>query len=155
MEFIEKILPTLLVVAAGFITWFLKDKSEKLKFQREKLIEEKRLNYEKILEPKIRVLAGVKNKAEMEKALKQIQSFDYKKSAFQLMLFGSDNVINDFNDFFQYLYKYEQNADLYKILTALGKVVLEIRKDLGNDRTTLKEYDMLRFMFTDIEKMKE
>ncbi len=155
MEFVEKILPTLLVVAAGFITWFLKDKSEKLKFQREKLIEEKRLNYEKILEPIIRVLAGVKNKVEMDKALKQIQSFDYKKSAFQLMLFGSDNVINSYNDYFQYIYKQEENADPYKILNALGKVVLEIRKDLGNDKTALKEYDMLRFMITDIEKMKE
>ncbi len=155
MEFIEKILPTLLVVAAGFITWFLKDKSEKLKFQREKLIEEKRLNYEKILEPIIRVLAGVKNKTEMDKALKQIQSFDYKKSAFQLMLFGSDNVVNAYNDYFQYLYKNESNLDPYKMLNALGKVILEIRKDLGNDKTALKEYDMLRFMITDIEKMKE
>jgi len=155
MEFIEKILPTLLVVAAGFITWFLKDKSEKLKFQREKLIEEKRLNYEKILEPIIRVLAGVKNKVEMDKALKQIQSFDYKKSAFQLMLFGSDNVVNAYNDYFQYLYKNESNLDPYKMLNALGKVILEIRKDLGNDKTVLKEYDMLRFMITDIEKMKE
>lgn len=155
MEFVEKILPTLLVVAAGFITWFLKDKSEKLKFQREKLIEEKRLNYEKILEPIIRVLAGVKNKVEMDKALKQIQSFDYKKSAFQLMLFGSDNVVNAYNDYFQYLYKNESNLDPYKMLNALGKVILEIRKDLGNDKTVLKEYDMLRFMITDIEKMKE
>jgi len=155
MEFIEKILPTLLVVAAGFITWFLKDKSEKLKFQREKLIEEKRLNYEKILEPIIRVMAGVKNKAEMDKALKQIQSFDYKKSAFQLMLFGSDSVVNAYNDYFQYLYKNESNLDPYKMLNALGKVILEIRKDLGNDKTALKEYDMLRFMITDIEKMKE
>ncbi len=155
MEFVEKILPTLLVVAAGFITWFLKDKSEKLKFQREKLIEEKRLNYEKILEPIIRVLAGVKNKSEMDKALKQIQSFDYKKSAFQLMLFGSDNVVNAYNDYFQYLYKNESNMDPYKMLNALGKVILEIRKDLGNDKTALKEYDMLRFMITDIEKMKE
>lgn len=155
MEFVEKILPTLLVVAAGFITWFLKDKSEKLKFQREKLIEEKRLNYEKILEPIIRVLAGVKNKVEMDKALKQIQSFDYKKSAFQLMLFGSDNVVNAYNDYFQYLYKNESNLDPKNMLNALGKVILEIRKDLGNDKTALKEYDMLRFMITDIEKMKE
>lgn len=155
MEFVENILPTLLVVAAGFITWFLKDKSEKLKFQREKLIEEKRLNYEKILEPIIRVLAGVKNKVEMDKALKQIQFFDYKKSAFQLMLFGSDNVVNAYKDYFQYLYKNESNLDPYKMLNTLGKVILEIRKDLGNDKTALKEYDMLRFMITDIEKMKE
>jgi len=35
---------------------------EKLKFQREKLIEEKRLNYEKVLEAIIRTFAGAKIK---------------------------------------------------------------------------------------------
>ena len=152
MDFFEKILPTLLVVATALITWFLKDKSEKLKFQREKLIEEKRKNYEKILEPIIRVFVVAKNKAEMAKAIKQIQSYDYKKSAFQLMLFGSDNVVNAYNDYFQYLYKNESSLDPIVMLNSLGKVILEIRKDLGNDKTALKEFDMLRFMIPDIDK---
>src|SRR5690606_26483827 len=133
----------------------LKDKSEKLKLQREQLIEEKRQNYEKILEPIIRLFVGTKgNKQELEKAMKQVQSFDYKKTAFQLMLFGSDSVVSAYNDYFQYLYKNENNLDPYVMLKALGKVVLEIRKDLGNDKTALKEYDMLRFMITDIDKLK-
>lgn len=90
--------PTLLVVSTGLLTWFLKDKSENLKLQREKLIEEKRQNYEKILEPMIRVFSGVKgNKNETQKAIKQMQSFDYKRTAFQLMLFGSDDVVNAYN----------------------------------------------------------
>lgn len=155
MEFFEKMLPTLLIVSAGLITWFLKDKSEKLKLQREKLIEEKRQNYEKILEPIIRLFAGTKgNKQELQKAMKQVQSFEYKKTAFQLMLFGSDSVVNAYNDYFQYLYKNENNMDPYEMLNALGKVILEIRKDLGNDKTALKEFDMLRFMITDIDKLK-
>ena len=151
----QNILPTLLVVSTGLLTWFLKDKSEKLKLQREKLIEEKRQNYEKILEPIIRLFAGTKgNKQELQKAMKQVQSFEYKKTAFQLMLFGSDSVVNAYNDYFQYLYKNENNMDPYEMLNALGKVILEIRKDLGNDKTALKEFDMLRFMITDIDKMK-
>jgi hypothetical protein len=154
MEWLQNIIPTLLVVTTGLITWFLKDKSEKLKFQREKLIEEKRLNYEKILEPIIRTLAGTQNKSELEKAIKQIKSFDYRKSAFQLMLFGSDSVVNSYNDYFQYLYQKGDKVDSYEMLNALGKVVLEIRKDLGNNKTALKEFDMLRFMITDIDKLK-
>ncbi|QSE99197.1 hypothetical protein [Fulvivirga lutea] len=153
MDWIQNILPTLLVVSTGLLTWFLKDKSEKLKLQREKLIEEKRLNYEKILEPIIRVFSGAKNKSEMAKAVKQIQSHEYRKSAFQLMLFGSDGVVNAYNNFFQYLYNNESNLDPYKMLHALGNVVLEIRKDLGNNSTALKEYDMLRFMITDIDRV--
>ena len=64
MDILEKLLPTFLIVITGLITWLLKDKSEKLKFQIEKLIEEKRLNYEKVLEPIIRIFAGAKNKKE-------------------------------------------------------------------------------------------
>lgn len=153
MDWLQNILPTLLVVSTGLLTWFLKDKSEKLKLQREKLIDEKRMNYEKILEPIIRTFAGIKNKGELEKAIKQIQSFDYKKSAFQLMLFGSDDVINAYNDFFQYLYNNESQIDPRDMLNASGKIILEIRKDLGNDKTLLKEFDMLRFMITDIDKL--
>ena len=59
--------PTILVVIAGLVAWFLKDKSEKLKLQREKLTEEKLGNYEKILEPMIRSFEGVKNPTEMKK----------------------------------------------------------------------------------------
>jgi hypothetical protein len=154
MAYLDKLLPTILVVVAGFVTWFLKDKSEKLKLQREKLIEEKRNNYEKILEPIIRTFAGANNKNELAKAIKQVQSFEYKKTAFQLMLFGSDSVVNAYNDYFQYLYQVESEKNPIEMLNALGKVVLEIRKDLGNDKTALQEYDMLRFMITDIDKLK-
>jgi hypothetical protein len=151
MEFIEKILPTLLVVLTGLLTWFLKDNSEKLKLQREMLVEEKRNNYEKILEPIVRTLHGAKNEIELNKAIKQITSYDYRKQAFQLMLFGSDNVVNAYNDFFQYLYKNNDTIVAKEMLKALGKVVLEIRKDVGNSKTTLKEYDMLRFMISDMD----
>jgi hypothetical protein len=154
MDWLQNILPTILVVSTGLITWFLKDKSEKLKLQREKLIDEKRANYEKILEPIIRTFAGAKNKNELAKAIKQVQSFDYKKTSFQLMLFGSDNVVNAYNDFFQYLYRNDSEKKPIEMLKALGKIILEIRKDLGNDKTALKEYDMLRFMITDIDKLK-
>jgi|SRR5690554_504445 len=155
MDWLQNILPTLLVVTTGLVTWFLKDKSEKLKYQREKLIEEKRQNYEKILEPIIRSFAGTKNKTELAKAIKQIQSFDYKKTAFQLMLFGSDSVVKSYNEFFQYLYQNESNINPHMVLNSLGKVILEIRIDLGNSKTALKENDMLRFMITDIDKLKD
>lgn len=154
MDILQNILPTILVVTTGLLTWFLKDKSEKLKYQREKLIEEKRTNYEKILEPIIRIFAGAKNEVEMNKANKQILSFDYKKTAFQLMLFGSDKVVYAYNNYLQYLYKNEAEINPITSINLLGKVILEIRKDLGNDKTVLTEFDMLRFMITDIDHYK-
>ena len=151
----ETLLPTILVVLAGFITWFLKENSEKLKLQRERLVEEKRKNYDRILEPIIRVFTGMKNPNELKKAIKDIQSFDYRKTAFQLMQFGSDEVVNAYNDYFQYLYNNESELEPYLMLDKLGSLVLEIRKDIGNSKTQLKSIDMLRFMITDINKLKK
>lgn len=67
------------------------------------------------------------------------------------MLFGSDEVVTAYNDFFQYLYKNNNTIDPKEMLKALGKVVLEIRKDVGNSKTILKESDMLRSMISDID----
>ncbi len=41
------------------------------------------------------------------------------------------------------------------MINTLGKVILEIRKDLGNKQTTLTEFDMLRFLITDIDKLEK
>ena len=148
-----ELIPTILVIFAGLVTWYLKDNSEKLKFQREKLLDDKGANYQKVLDPMIRSLAGAKNKMELDKAIKQVKSYEYKKDAFQLMMFGSDDVVKAYNDFFQYLYKTSDNVDSREMLTLLGNVILQIRKDLGNSKTMLSEMDMLRFMITDIDKL--
>jgi hypothetical protein len=155
LELINNILPSLFLIIGGVISWFLKDKSEKLKYQREKLLIEKRENYEKILEPIIRVFVGINNQQEMSKALKQIQSFDYRKTSFHLMMFGSGEVIHTYNDFFQFIYGDLSKEEPEMIMLSLGKVVLSIRKDLGNDKTVLKDYDMLSFMLSDIDRIKE
>lgn len=153
MDWLQNILPTVLVVSTGLITWFLKDNSEKLKIQREKLVEEKRNNYVKILEPIIRTLTGAKDKIELAKAIKHIKSFEYKKTAFHLMLFGSDSVVKAYNNYFQYIYK-SDDMDPKIMLEKLGEILLEIRKDLGNSKTKLDELDMLSFMINDIEQIR-
>jgi len=69
------------------------------------------------------------------------------------MLFGSDDVVKAYNNYFQYLYKYEdKNGNPIEMIEILGNVILEIRKDLGNSKTALNQFDMLRFLITDIEK---
>jgi hypothetical protein len=71
------------------------------------------------------------------------------------MYFGSDPVVKAYNNFFQYLYNNESNPEPAKMMSLFGKLILEIRKDLGNSKTKLAEFDMLRFMITDIDKLKE
>lgn len=75
MEFLQHIFPTILVALTGVFTWFLKDKSEKLKLQKEKLVEEKRLNYQNILEPIIKTFSGAKNPSDLKSAQAELKSF--------------------------------------------------------------------------------
>jgi len=153
VDLLKELLPTLLVVSTGLLTWFLKDKSENLKLQREKLVEEKRNNYKKLLEPIIRIFGGIKNPRDMSKAMKQIQSHEYRTTAFELVQFGSDNVVNAYNNFFQYLYKHNDDLNPKVTLQNLGAIILEIRKDVGHSKTELQSQDMLKFMIKDIDSI--
>ncbi len=153
MELLKSVSPSLITIIGIIIGWYLKDKSEKLRIQKENLTEKKRENYLKILNPLIRVLVGVKNKGESDKAIKDLRSFDYNKIAFELMLFGSDSVVSAYNDYFQYIYQNVDGLNPKITFSLLGKILLEIRKDLGNSKTKLKELDMLRFMIKDIDKI--
>ncbi|MFC5272059.1 hypothetical protein [Adhaeribacter terreus] len=152
MELLKTLGPSIITLVGIVIGWYLKEQSEKLRLQKEKLLETKRENYLKVLIPIIRIFAGIRNKNEMEKAIKEVQSFDYKQTAFHLMMFGSDGVVRAYNDFFQFLYNQPDTSSPKLMMTYLGRLVIEIRKDIGNNSTTLKELDMLRFMITDIDK---
>ena len=145
--------PTLLVIIGGLISWYLKEKSEKYKLHREKLIEEKRSNYIKILEPSIRALAGIRNVKDQKIANELITSFNYQKTVFELMMFGSDDVIKAFNNLQQYVYKNTNSINSKILLEKLGSVVLEVRKDLGNKNTKLEPLDMLQAVVRDINNL--
>ncbi|MFO7889765.1 MAG: hypothetical protein R6V04_05425 [bacterium] len=159
MEYFKILAAPVLMIIGGIITWLIKSKIEELKSVHEKLRKQQLETYSQILEPIIRLFAGFKGDDEDSKlALKEIQSFDYKKTAFDLNLFGSDNVVKAYSDFMQYIYKMEKqeqkDKDPIEMLSYLGKVMLEIRKSLGHKKTRLKEIDMLRFMITDIDQQK-
>ena len=149
--------PTLMIIG-GIITWLIKSKTEELKSVQEKIQKQQLDTYAQILEPIIRLFSGLKgDDKDTQIAMKKIQSFDYRKTAFDLNLFGSDGVVKAYSDFMQYIYKMEKQEEKnpLEMLEYLGKVILEIRKNLGYKRTKLKEVDMLRFMITDIDTLKK
>ena len=61
--------------------------------ERERLQDERRKVYVEVLEPYIRIFAGIRNPSETKKALNQIGSFDYRRAAFELNMIGSDEVV--------------------------------------------------------------
>ncbi len=157
MEYIKILAAPVLMIIGGIITWIIKTKIEELKAIQEKLQKQQLETYSEILDPIIRLFSIVSgDEKDNQAAIKKIQSFDYRKTAFDLNLFGSDNVVIAYSNFMQYIYKMESQKEKKPIemLNYLGKVMLEIRKSLGNKKTKLNEIDMLRFLIKDIDELK-
>ncbi len=154
MDWLQLLGPPLLMVLGGIITWVIKSKIEELRAIEEKLREERRNIYAQILDPYIHLFADSKGEGQTQ-ALKKITSSDYIKTAFDLTLFGSDEVVRAYNDLMKHAYKAEAtgNQDPKEMIRLWGKLLLEIRKSLGNKRTKLNEFDMLRAMIKDIEEL--
>jgi hypothetical protein len=158
MEYLQSLGPTLLLTVGGavggLLTWIIKSKIEELKAIEEKLREDRRKIYEQILDPYIQLLTDVEDSKE---AMKKITSFKYKKTSFNLYLFGSDSVIRIHNQLMQYAFKNEaaKTQDNSVMMLLWGKFLLEIRKSLGNKRTKLNELNMLEGWIKDIEKIRK
>ncbi|KAA5535526.1 hypothetical protein [Paenimyroides baculatum] len=53
----------------------------------------------------------------------------------------------------QGFYKDEANINPTETMRKFGNFLLSIRKDIYNKETKLKEWDMLKFMITDIDNI--
>ena len=95
--------------------------------------------------------------AGQSKVAKQITSADYRKTAFELNLYGSDEVIKAYNNLMMHAYQAEKETaeqDPKELMRLWGALLLQIRKNVGNKKTKLDEYDMLRAMIKDIDSVK-
>jgi hypothetical protein len=154
MNWLQILGPSLLIVLGGIITWFLKSRVEELRATEERLREERRKIYGQILDPYIRLFADLKGQGPAQ-ALKKITSYDYRKTAFDLNLFGSDEVVRAYNALIKHIYEAESTGeqDPKEMMRLWGNLLLEIRKNLGNKKTKLNEFDMLRAMIKDIDNL--
>ena len=137
----------------GIISWIIKNRSEELRTNREKLKTEQRKIYSEILEPYIRMFADIKGEG-IAQAVKKIKSYDYRKTAFELSLIGSDEVVDAYIKLMQHSYQAEETGkqDPSTMMNLWGSLLLEIRKSLGHNNTKLIPKDMLRPMISDIDK---
>lgn len=150
---LEVLAPVLLMIIGGIITWLLKSQLEEFRATKEKLREERRKIYIDILDPYIRLFSDFKGQGGTQ-ALKKLTSYQHRKTAFELNLFGSDGVVRAYNALMQHAFKAESSGDKNpkEMMLLWGQLLLEIRKSLGNKRTELRDLDMLRGMITDIDK---
>ena len=151
MDWQEILTLVVVAVASGVIVWLVQSRYEAIRRETERLHNERRNIYLAALEPTIRVFAGVKNRSETKRALIQLSSFEHRRVMFELNLVGSDEVVRAVNDYMQSVFKAE--PDLSESLGNWGRILLAIRKDLGDRKTKLNHVDMLRSQITDIDKV--
>jgi len=143
----------LLVFVGGLISWFFKTRKEELQTIQERALEKRIETYNTLLNPFIVAFANKTNQKMKDKALTEIGSVAYRKAGFNLITFGSDEMVNAYNDMMQGFYKGESETDPKIAMKKFASFLLSIRKDVYNKNTKLKEWDMLKFMITDIEKL--
>ena len=78
------------------------------------------------------------------------------------MLFANDGVTKAYNRLMYLFYHQEENASAQggypyvrtlRIMEYFGEFLLEIRKSIGNEATSLSSLDMVTWMITDSEKL--
>jgi len=150
----------LFVALGGAITWMLKARHEQLQAAQERLHADRRKLYIDLVSPFIRALTEVPKSPKTKTSDDQVAqavaqemtSYEYKKTAFEVIMIGSDEVIRAYNAISQNAFGMaEGEVSLAVTATLWGKLLLEIRKSLGNKKTTLKESETLRWMITDID----
>ena len=153
MNWLQVLGPSLLVIAGGIVTWFLKSRVEELRATEEKLREERRKIYSQLLDPYVRLFSDLKGQ-DTEHVIRTITSYEYRKTAFDLNLFGSDEVVRAYNALMQYSFQSEfaRKQDPKELMRLWGGLLLETRRSLGNKGTRLQELDMLRAMIKDIDR---
>ena len=154
MTWIEIVGPTSLVIIGGVVSWLLQNRIQKLNKLNEELRQQRIKKYASIVDPIVVIYSKVDGGP--EKAGEILQSIEYRRASFELNFWGSDEVVNAYNDLIQFMYSRDREgykaSDTYDMLRLLGTLFLEIRKDVGNSRSKLQPIDMLRSMITDIDQ---
>lgn len=153
-DWLQVVAPPLLMVIGGIIAWFIKSRTEELRATEERLRQERVKIYTEILAPYIEILSDPTGS--QSRVLNRITSLDYKKKGFQLALLGPDEVVRAWSDFLQYIYtrKHDQ-YEPKELLRLIGRMLLEIRRSLGNKNTKLTELDMFRWLIKDIQTIEQ
>lgn len=154
MDFAQQFVAPGLVGVFALFTWIVKNQLEQLRAAQERLAGERRKLYTDLLLPYFRIFGSGKNGPDLKELEAHITSLDYRRTSFEVVLIGSDEVVSAYNDLMQYFYHGQPGGGAaYESIRLYGVLLLAIRKSLGNSTTKLDEWDMLRHMVNDLDKV--
>lgn len=159
--------PLMVLILTG-LGWSIRNRADRARELEEKLREDRIQIYNDILEPFIMLFTkgnpttkNQRNKSYKDLGAEKVMSLEYKQAAFKLSLIGSDDVLRSYNDLMQFFYEVgndpegNQTASPMDMLSLFGKLLLEIRKSVGNESTDLNNFEMLEFLITDLRKFQK
>lgn len=143
----------------------------KIRETEEKLRQNRIEIYYKVLEPFFLIFSttaiiqhsGKTRKAKeqtgVELATEKLLTLDYQNYCFQLSLFGSETVVKAFNNLLQAYYNppdgHSETSEWgFELMNQTAKLMIEIRKSLGNEGTKLDGLEILEWKIKDIRKYK-
>lgn len=143
-------------VVSGVLVWLITWRIGVLRQERERLHDERRRVYIRVLAPYFHVLGGQTPSGVLKEVLLRLQSEEYRTATYELALVGSDEVVRAMGQFMRQNFRAaEDGGDLSPadLVQAWGGVLLAIRRDLRGRRTQLRELDMLRPFIKDIDRV--
>jgi hypothetical protein len=158
------LLTPILMAFTGIITWYIKTRKEEILNIELRSREFKIKTYKALLEPYVALWITSLSQEQKQNEIKKVLTIEYKNTIFDLMTFGSDEVINIFNKIMQTAYHQEsykkkgmnmQDEYSIRFLSLFSELLLRIRKDLYSKKTKLQRSEMIENMITDIENYKE
>lgn len=160
----------IMVLILTAIGWGLRSKIERQHELEDKLREDRINTYNTILEPFVIMLTSdaawesdPKNKKRDKNSVgsQKMLSLEYRRAAFKMTLVAPDPVVQAHNRMMQFFYemghqKIEPDLSGVKgMLEHLGEFLLEIRKSMGNEATTLHGWNMIEWMMSEAEKIRK
>lgn len=157
------VLTPMLVLILTAVGWKLRSKIER-QIKLEELLRKDRVEiYNRILAPFIMLFMTDhawktdpknRNKNQNQLATQLMLSLEYRETAFQMSLMGSDAVVKAYNDLMQLFFHHDESKDFdfEEVGRLLGTFLLEIRRSMGNESTNLDHWEMLEWFITDARK---
>lgn len=152
---IQAFFAALFTTIGGLVVWYVQSRAEKLRKMEESLRERRLKLYSDALDPFIRLFAGIGDAKATAHVMKDIRGYPYRKTVFDLTMFGTDEVVGAYNALFEHIYQSEPGGQQPREMMRLwASVLLAVRRSGGNPDTKLDEWDMLTAAIKDIDTLR-
>lgn len=148
----DKVSQTTLTILAGAIGFVVSKLYESIKENKQRAYDKKREVYYNLIKPFREVLANINTSKKNDLTDKQIK--DAIEAAFDNILYASDEVIKIYGTFRNL--SSNSNISTESILGSFALLLKAMRKDLGNQFSSLDEVDILKmFINMNVEEEKK